>query len=60
MDIPCKRSTHYRRLTVEYVFRSSLLELGIPHETHSVRVVRGVIAVVVRSQHQLGVDGRPV
>lgn len=45
---------------MEDVFRRVLLELGVPHEAHSVRVMRGVVTVVVRGQHELRMGRRPV
>ena len=47
-------------LTVENVLRRVLLELGVPHQAHAVRVVGRLGVFVVRRHHQLGVDARPV
>lgn len=44
---------HDGTLTVEHVLRGVLLELGVPNDDHTVRLVRRFLVVVVRRDHQL-------
>ena len=55
-----KARRHDRALTVEHLLRRLLLELGVPHHHHTVRLVRCLLVAVVGRHHQLGEVRRPV
>lgn len=46
-NLPSKSGRHDSRLAVEDIFRGVLLKLSIPHQCHSIRIVRRVFIVVV-------------
>jgi len=55
-----KAGGHHRALTVEDILGRGLLELGVPHHHHAVRLIGALLVVVIGGHHQLREVGGPV